>query len=193
MLTITLDQIRAHSPCTEGWRKLLAYLDKNEADDEPFPLEIVLESNGFDALWCLRCFNDLEGPIRLLAVRFAREVEYLMLDERSRNALDVAERFAKGTATLEELKIAADAAYSASIAAAYAATAHSAAAYDAVADVYYAAAYSAAYGATVAAAHDVYDAVYDAAAYADRSRQTEIFRDFCREFSNWSTKNDYLC
>lgn len=41
--------------------------------------------------------------LRLLAVRFAREVQHLMTDQRSINALDVAERFANGEATEEEL------------------------------------------------------------------------------------------
>lgn len=44
----TLEQIRDHSPCTEGWSKLLAYLDKTKADNEPLPLSVVLESNGLD-------------------------------------------------------------------------------------------------------------------------------------------------
>ena len=51
----TLNEIRAHAPCKEGWEKLLAHLGKTKSDDEPLPLLTVLESNGLDdALWCLR-------------------------------------------------------------------------------------------------------------------------------------------
>ena len=51
----TLNEIRAHAPCKDGWEKLLAHLGKTKADDEPLALLTVLESNGLDdALWCLR-------------------------------------------------------------------------------------------------------------------------------------------
>jgi hypothetical protein len=52
--TTTLARIRAASPCRDGWEKLLASLGKTQADDEPLPLLIVLDSNGLeDALWVL--------------------------------------------------------------------------------------------------------------------------------------------
>jgi uncharacterized membrane protein len=38
-----------------------------------------------------------------MAVRFAREIQHLMKDTRSIEALDVAERYSKGEATDEEL------------------------------------------------------------------------------------------
>ncbi len=51
----TLAEIREAGPCEDGWQKLLRYLGKTKADDEPLPLLTVLESNGLDdALWCLR-------------------------------------------------------------------------------------------------------------------------------------------
>jgi hypothetical protein len=51
----TLNEIRAHSPCQDGWEKLLKHLGKTKADDEPLHLLTILESNGFgDATWCLR-------------------------------------------------------------------------------------------------------------------------------------------
>ena len=54
MLT-TLNAIRAHSPCATGWSKLLRYLGKTGADDEPLLITTILDSNGVeDALWCLR-------------------------------------------------------------------------------------------------------------------------------------------
>jgi len=33
--TTTLNKIRAHRPCTEGWQKLLAHLGKTKADAAP--------------------------------------------------------------------------------------------------------------------------------------------------------------
>ena len=51
----TLNAIRAHSPCKDGWEKLLTHLGKTRPDDDPLDLLTVLESNGLDdAIWCLR-------------------------------------------------------------------------------------------------------------------------------------------
>ena len=50
MITITLNKIRAHSPCATGWQKLLGSKGKTSADDEEFPLTDVLDSNGLDAV-----------------------------------------------------------------------------------------------------------------------------------------------
>ena len=55
MITTTLNKIREHSPCADGWSKLLKHLNKTEADDEPLPFAVILESNGLDdALWAMR-------------------------------------------------------------------------------------------------------------------------------------------
>ena len=51
-----------------------------------------------------------DRDLRLFAVRCARRVHHLMKDQRSVAALDVAERYAKGEATDEELAAARDAA-----------------------------------------------------------------------------------
>jgi hypothetical protein len=52
--TTTLNRIREASPCADEWAKLLAYLGKTQADDEPLELLTVLDSNGYDdALWVL--------------------------------------------------------------------------------------------------------------------------------------------
>ena len=54
-ITTTLDRIREHSPCAAGWSKLLKHLGKTQADDEPLPFSVILDSNGLDdALWCCR-------------------------------------------------------------------------------------------------------------------------------------------
>ena len=34
----TLNKIREYSPCTDGWEKLLKYLGKSKADDEPLAM-----------------------------------------------------------------------------------------------------------------------------------------------------------
>ena len=100
----TLNQIRACSPCESGWTKLLKYLGKTTADDEPLPFSVILESNGLDdALWCCRASPEYDREWRLFAVWCARQVQHLMTDQRSIDALDVAERFANGNATEAEL------------------------------------------------------------------------------------------
>ena len=160
----TLRQIRKHDPCSPGWKKLLAYLGKTKADDEPLPLLTVLKSNGFeDTLWTLRAVDGFESEIMGLAVKFARQVQHLMTDPRSITALDVAEKFLRGEATSEELGLAYDASCAAANAAAYTA----AGAYAARAA--YAAAYAdAAADATCYAAYAAADATCYAVAYAAR-------------------------
>jgi hypothetical protein len=100
----TLTAIRKHKPCESGWEKLLRSLGKTKADDDPLSILAILESNGLDdALWCLRAVDGHEKEIRLYTVWCARQVQHLMTDQRSLNALDVAEAFANGQATKEEL------------------------------------------------------------------------------------------
>ena len=103
-MNTTLNAIRKHGPCEHGWVKLLAYLGKTKADDEPISLLEILKSNGLeDALWCLRALDGHDREIRLYAVWCARQVQHLMTDPRSLDALDVADAFANGKATKEEL------------------------------------------------------------------------------------------
>jgi hypothetical protein len=100
----TLDKIRAHHPCAEGWRKLLQHLGKVVPDDKPVAIATILDSNGIDdALWCLRAVDGSDRELRLYVVWCARQVQHLMNDPRSSNVLDVAERYANGHATDEEL------------------------------------------------------------------------------------------
>ena len=100
----TLNKIRAHHPCEEGWTKLLKHLGKTQADDEPLDFLAILESNGLDdALWCARCAPEYSRDWRLYAVWCARQIQHLMTDERSIAALNVAESHADGLATDKEL------------------------------------------------------------------------------------------
>jgi hypothetical protein len=104
MLTTTLNRIRAHGPCEEGWRKLLAGLGKTAPDDEPLPYARIVEINGIDdALWCCRAEPQHVKEWRLFAVWCARQVQHLMKDARSLAAIDVAERYANGEATDSDL------------------------------------------------------------------------------------------
>ena len=107
----TLNKIREYSPCASGWQKLLTYLGKTKADDEPLSIATILNSNDLDdALWCLRAVEGRDREIRLFSVWCARKVQHLLKDQRSLAALDVAERFANGQATDDELNAARDAA-----------------------------------------------------------------------------------
>ena len=154
----TLNEILKHNHCgqdpdsTEGWKKLLKFLDKTEADDEPLGIEAILESNGFDdALLALKTLpEDQKNDVRLLACDFAERALKYTKDPRPAEAIRVARAYARGEATAEELN-------KAKVAAAEAAREASRAA------EFWAAAYAAAYAAEAA------DAAARAAAYAAAS------------------------
>ena len=167
----TLNKIKAHQPCKEGWEKLLKYLRKTKSDDEPLSLLTILGSNGLDdALWCFRAVDGRDKEIRLYAVWCARQVQHLMTDARSLAALDVTERYANGEATEEELDAARDAAWAATRDAARGSGAWGAAraaAWGAARDVARGAAWDAARAATR-------DAALDAARAAQEARLREV-------------------
>ena len=129
-ITTTLNRILAHQPCGQelippltGWLKLLNGLGKTKADNEPLPFTRIVEINGIDdARWACRAEPQYAREYRLHAVWCAREIEHLMTDQRSRDALNVSERYANGEATEAELAAARDAAGDAARDAAWAAT-----------------------------------------------------------------------
>ena len=190
----TLNAIRSHSPCGDGWRRLLKNLGKTVSDDDPLPILTVLKSNGLDdALWALRAVEGCDREIRLLAVWCARQVQHLMTDQRSLEAmdvaLDVAERFANGNSDDDELyaaraaawaaagAAARDAAWAASRAAAEAAAgaAAGAAARAAARDAAWAAAWAAEEDSARAASRAAaWDAAWDAAQAAQKTKLIEI-------------------
>ncbi len=107
--TTTLNRIREHDPCAEGWEKLLTHLGKARADDEPLPYSVIVESNGLDdALWCCRAEPQYARQWREFALWCAEQVRHLMTDERSINALSVVRRHIDGDATDDELAAARD-------------------------------------------------------------------------------------
>ena len=110
MITTTLNKIRDCDPCLDGWETLLRHLGKTRPDDEPLPFSEIVKSNGLqDALWCCRTAPEYDREWRLFAVWCARQVQHLMANQRSIDAIDVAERYANGDATMDELDRACDA------------------------------------------------------------------------------------
>ena len=101
---VTLKDLRQAKACIAGYNKVVCSLqgqsitDKHRdmksyirfAHKEPISLSFILENNGLnDALWALHCIKDADRDIRLFSVWCARQVQHLMRDSRSTNALDV--------------------------------------------------------------------------------------------------------
>ena len=107
----TLNKIKSHDPYYDGWRKLLTALGKTAADDEALPLRRIFETSGLElTLYALCTVDGFDREKRLYAVWCARQVKHLMTDQKSLEALEVAERHANGEASDEELSAAFDAA-----------------------------------------------------------------------------------
>lgn len=175
-ITITLQKIRDAHPCPSGWEKLLK-AKAGVGMDAEFPLSDVLDSNGLDdTLWCMRCLPEHESLWRLYAVWCARQVQHLMKDKRSIDALDVAERYARGLATDAEIDAACNAARAALDAAAWAARAAAWAAAEAARAASGAAA-EAARAAARDAARDAWAASGTASGAAARAAQEQKLRE----------------
>jgi hypothetical protein len=171
MITTTLNEIRKHHPCEEGWEKLLKHLGKTKADDEPLAFTEILDSNGLsDTCWAMQTRPDLDSLWRHFAVDCAERVRHIMTDERSHNALAVARRHAMGRATDEELKEAWAAAWAAAYAAGWSAAAAWAAEPVADADAAARAARAAAWAAADAAEADADAAITERQWQVDRLR-----------------------
>ena len=119
----TLNKIKSHKPCEYGGKKLLNFLCKTEADDEPLELRTILESNGVeDTLWAFRAVEGKDKDIRLFAADCAElvlpiyEKEYPN-DDRPRRAIQAARDYANRLISSEKLYAAEAAARAASMAA----------------------------------------------------------------------------
>lgn len=172
---VTLADLRKHEACYEGYNRVVRSLqgkpftEKDEAregyikfkHEQQISLISIVESNGLDdALWTTRCLIGEDRNLRLYAVWCARQVQHLMSDPRSLKALDVAEAFANGNASLEELRIARNAAVKAACVAAWVAAVE--------------AAWAAAWAAAVEAAWDTAQAA-----------QKEMFIKMCKGQAPW--------
>jgi hypothetical protein len=188
-IKITLNEIKSHSPCKDGWENLLKSLNKTKADSTEVTFSYIAETNSVsDALWCLRVLGDKHKRERLyLIAELAESVAHIYNkkhpnDNRVNECIQAVKDYADNKISLEDLRIkrrtAADAAANAAAAAADAAVAYDAAdaavAYDAAdaaaaAYAYAAAAAAAAYAdaAAVAAVNAAYAADAAADAYAD--------------------------
>ncbi len=128
-IMITFQQILDKEPCVDGWAKLLlakgvideeihdSWVDDDQYDmdgislpEDPFPISDALGTNGLNGtIWALQCIED-QNLVRKFAVWCAYQVEHLMTDQRSKDALRVAWAYSEGNATEEELTDARDAA-----------------------------------------------------------------------------------
>jgi hypothetical protein len=116
-----------------------------------------------------------DKTLRLFAVKCARQVQHLMKDQRSINALDVAERYANGLANDEELAAAREAAWEAAWEA-------RAAAREAAWEAAWAARAAAREAAWEAAWEAAGEAAWDAAWDAARENQVQIAIELINEF-----------
>jgi hypothetical protein len=152
---------KKHGACHEGRKWALANCkDMAEAWDKAKPDWLI---------WIATRDGVLDDrTLRLFACWCARQVWHLLTDERSRNAVEVAERYAEGKATDAELAAAWEAARAAARAAAWAAAWD--AAWDAARAAAWAAAWDAAWDAARAAA---WAAAWDAARAAQAAHLRE--------------------
>ena len=104
MKTTTLNAIRDHDPCLSSWEKLLEGLGKTRADDEPLSFRQIYDICGInDAMWAVRAAPQYDKDWRLLAVWCARLAQPRTTDWRATYAIQIAERYAHGMATREQL------------------------------------------------------------------------------------------
>lgn len=175
LTTFTINDIRSWAPCYDPSKHL-----PEEWSGTAIDLLKIESVPAADKLWVV-CREELISAeqLRLFAVWCAKQVQHLITDERSIRALEVAERFATGKASLEELNTARAAAWAAAedavgdAARTAAENAAGAAAWAAAGDAARTAAEDAARDAAWAAAWAAAEAAAEAAA-RDAARDTQI-------------------
>ncbi len=180
----TLNKIREYHPCKSGWKKLLAHLEKTQADDDPIDFIVIREAVGIeDTIWCLRT-QDFHDYCLFLA-DVAESVLPIFensrpKDDRPRKAIAAIHAWHRGEITKVELSAAAVVAAAATAATAYAAAA--------AADAAYAAAAAATAYASASAAAATADAAY--AADARSNKWAEIDALFVQYFGTKQENTD---
>lgn len=193
----TKDFLKKHSACTGGAKWALS-ISEDMAD--VWNAMIEQGKHGW-LIWTVTRPNVFpDAVLRKLACRFVRETPLsdgrtvwdLLTDERSRKAVEVAELYADGKATKEDLEAARAAAADAAAYTAACAAAH-AAAYDAVYTAACAAAEAAArdaaYTAAYAADADAYEAAADDAKAAQAQMIAELGNPFPERQADSGTEN----
>jgi hypothetical protein len=102
-ITTTLEKLRAHNACTDGYRKLVKSLGVKYPATKPINLLTILKSNGVDDMcWCFRATTEnCDKVARLIAADFAEAVLHLFTkehpnDDRPAKAIQAARDFANG-------------------------------------------------------------------------------------------------
>jgi hypothetical protein len=97
--TLTLADIRAHSPCAHGWRQLLATLGTDDLSTRVSIGDIALSNGAPDALWCLHCLPNTVD-VRRVAVAMilpaVRRAAAHTTDQRVHDCIATVERWQAG-------------------------------------------------------------------------------------------------
>ena len=170
------ERLKRFAPCSEAMEWMKSQKNATEAWQNC--------ERGDWMLWIAKRLNVDDRKLTIAKAMCAKQVEHLMKDQRSKDALQACIDYFNGLITREQLN-----AYAANAAAADAAAADAADAADAAA--YAAAAYAAAAAAAAYAAYAAADAAADAAyvdaaadaAYVDaRTNSLKRSADICREY-----------